>query len=463
MAMTESETIDRIIEEEKKSDLYSEKYRGFPIWRLFRFHCRIRYLSEHIPNYTNDATRQTIPLQLAKRLQNICTSFVNLISVVVKSKNFDNVIFAFPRLQNIKGCWIDKFTDPVIDNTKLSSNPLIFQYPTKKIYDGVRWKSKRVIKTDFIVFISYLLSLFGYPFYLFSCYRRSINSLYIKAKIFFNLSAKDQKKWHYQFCSFYFQTIIYKYLFEKIKCKRIFVVNRVSFLPQIFAAHQCKIRVYEFQHGITHSSTPLFSGNYDVVADPNIFLVFGKMWIGEQYAIPIDQIINIGWAYPQWIDNMVTMSKDQLENAVLIISSPEITNKIADTVISLSKKYTIWEFHIRCHPNEKMPEETKNMINLLPNVKVIDNTIDSFIALHSYQHIIGENSSVIYEALSMGKNVGRLAYNGFTPMRLKNIVDDVFFYLNTEDDFIDFVQRFEQKTDNDAYSEFMPEIINSLI
>ena len=44
---------------------------------------------------------------------------------------------------------------------------------------------------------------------------------------------------------------------------------------------------------------------------------------------------------------------------------------------------------------------------------IVDNKIESFCALSQYECVIGENSTVMYEAMSMCKKVGRLNYGGF--------------------------------------------------
>lgn len=149
-----------------------------------------------------------------------------------------------------------------------------------------------------------------------------------------------------------------------MRCQNVYVVNRMVCLPQIIAAHQCGLMVLEFQHGITMGVTTLYAGQYDAVADPDYFLVFSEFWRGNQFAIPQDRITNIGWAYKNII-NKLPMKEVVHENTCLVISSPEISSKLVETVLLLAHEYSQFRFHIRCHPQESIS------INILKKLKSI--------------------------------------------------------------------------------------------
>ena len=82
----------------------------------------------------------------------------------------------------------------------------------------------------------------------------------------------------------------------------------------------------------TMGVTTLYAGQYDAVADPDYFLVFSEFWRGNQFAIPQDRITNIGWAYKNII-NKLPMKEVVHENTCLVISSPEISSKLVETVL----------------------------------------------------------------------------------------------------------------------------------
>lgn len=233
-------------------------------------------------------------------------------------------------------------------------------------------------------------------------------------------------------------------------------------LPQIVAAHSCGLIVAEFQHGVTMGLTILYSGHYDKVADPDYFLAFGEAWKGPQFAIPVEKIINIGWAFKDMFENTSSSVLPKL-NTCLVISSPDITAKLLGAILSLAAKYPHVNFHIRCHPQESYKNEERAKIESVPNIMIVDNTIDSSSAIKNYTYVIGENSSVLFEALSMEKLVGRLVLNGLNPISTR-VQNDGFYYIRSESDFETFLSM--TKNDNSIagnfYSKFNPTIIDSL-
>lgn len=59
-------------------------------------------------------------------------------------------------------------------------------------------------------------------------------------------------------------------------------------------------------------------------------------------------------------------------------------------------------------------------------------------ALKRYLYVVGVNSSVLFEALSMGKIVARLNFNGFCPIPT-HIEEDGFYYVSCLVDFQKFI------------------------
>jgi hypothetical protein len=121
--------------------------------------------------------------------------------------------------------------------------------------------------------------------------------------------------------------------------------------------------------------------------------------------------------------------------------------------------YSDYDFYIRCHPQEKLTECQIQKISAIKNVFIDDNSIDSFIAIESYNHIIGENSSVLFEAISLGKNVGRLSFDGFTPEQSSN---NNFYYLQSIDDFAKFVMQEPLDVKDSIYDDFKSNYFNEL-
>jgi hypothetical protein len=454
--------IRQLLDVENKLGLYDEKCCGFPIWRLYRFRDRARYLKIVNEEFAFQSRKRNYSGWFKVMIKNTWKSLSGIFSLLVCGNKYDNFVFAFPRLQNVNNKLIDKFTDPVIDNSDLRNSTRIFQMTNRDAYIGDRWHSDKIVQSEFLLFLSRMGAIFYLPFHAFTQNYRSIRRLFSKAKSDFRLTTKDLIKWQYLFCSFFLLVKMYVILYKRVCVKRIFVVSRPVYLAQIVAAHRCNMPVYELQHGVTCGETQLYSGPYCPIADPDYFLTFGSIWIGTQFAIPVEKIMNIGWAYKDFISTIPSLISHD-DNAILVISSPEISRIIVETVISLAQKYKNFKFHIRCHPQEELSSQLLQMIGKQDNIDIADNTIDSFIALRSYKHIIGENSSVLYEGLSMGKNVGKLCYNGLNEHLSEEVKNDGFFYIDNEISFTNFMRHQPVKEENnELYSDFKPEIVNNL-
>ena len=156
------------------------------------------------------------------------------------------------------------------------------------------------------------------------------------------------------------------------------------------------------------------------------------------YGIDENRIVNIGWAFPLLVKELnvlpVLSDKD-----ILVISDPEITDSIIDIITKLAEKNPSYKFHIRPHPMERLGRRHLEQISSFSNIVIQDNKINSNVILDSFSHIIGENSTVLYEALSMGKKVGKLCYPVFHPVYLKQEDKEAVWEIASQQDFEKFV------------------------
>lgn len=440
---------------EKDIGLYNIKKNGISLWRIFRFYSRKKLLD----NMGQTSKTRIDKVNLKKNLLSTLRSFLGLINLVFKkNKKVDNIIFAFPRLYNINGLYMDRFTDPIISQSDLKENFLIFQRAHGGSHYNPRCNRKNTVTLDFIVVTSLLLAIVLLP-YLFIFHSKKINLLFKSASKYFELSFNDLIKWYILYGQFVVSKKIYTIIFKKISPQRIFIVDREIFTPAIVASKKCNAMVYELQHGITHDDSMLYTGEYDELIDPDFFLVFGDKCIGEQYAVPIEKIINIGWAYKSWLLNLEY--KQFSNNVILIASQPEISTQIIEITRDLAIKYPLHIFHIRLHPQEQLNENQLQLISDLNNVFIVDNAKESFHAILSYKTVIGENSTLLYEAMSLGKKVGRIAFHPLTPISNEKINGGSYLY--SLDDFEEFMKSEEIITSiKNYYSEFDKKIINSL-
>ena len=351
--MTEEFLLEEFLEKEKELGLNDVQYMQMPLWRLFRVSYREKYIKKYLVDYSAQSAQRETLIWLAYSAMYFISSAFQLVKSLIAKKHYNNIVFAFPRLQKLnENLYIDKFTDPVIDATHIKESVCVFQFINRKIYKGKRWKENRVIRMEFIVFFSAFVALLLWPIIAFSA-RKEIKRLYDKVCCIFHLGTIEYVRWCIKFSFFKCEVGLYCFLFKKMRCQNVYVVNRMVCLPQIIAAHQCGLMVLEFQHGITMGVTTLYAGQYDAVADPDYFLVFSEFWRGNQFAIPQDRITNIGWAYKNII-NKLPMKEVVHENTCLVISSPEISSKLVETVLLLAHEYSQFRFHIRCHPQESI-------------------------------------------------------------------------------------------------------------
>ena len=86
------------------------------------------------------------------------------------------------------------------------------------------------------------------------------------------------------------------------------------------------------------------------------------------------------------------------------------------------------------------------------------------IAILPYNFVIGENSSVLYESLSLGKKVGRINCNGLNAIAYDAANSDGFYYINDIEDFSHFMDATVINTGKlQIYSDFNSNLFNSLI
>lgn len=460
MNIPEEEILEEFIKKEDELGLNDVQYMKIPLWRLFRSEYRIKYVKDHLKEYTFQSAQRETVLWLWYSVKYFILSAFGITKLFICKKRYDNIVFSFPRLQKLNdNLYIDKFTDPVIDRTNIRKSVCVFQFINRKICKGNRWEENRVMRMEFVVYFSVFLSLFLWPIIAFFT-RKEIKKLYNRVNCIFCLGITEYIKWYIKISFFMCEVYLYRFIFKKTKCKKVYVVNRMVCLPQIVAAHQCGLLALEFQHGVTMGNTVLYSGHYDAVADPDYFLTFGEVWKGRQFTIPLDRIVNIGWAYKDVI-NKLPLKDAFHENTCLVISSPEISGKLVDTILLLAREYSSVVFHIRCHPQESLPAKALEEIEVTPNVQVADNKIDSFMALRTYSYVVGENSSVLFEALSMGKKVARLYFNGFNPIPT-HIVNDGFCYIRGIKDFQEFLNSKNNHIQTGFYNDFNPDNINSI-
>lgn len=443
--MEEIKLLEEIDYKENNSDLGGILLFNIPIWRIVRYHTRLQYIHSKTGYIASSAKLKT-----QSRSLKLFSGFWKYIG-----KENLTVFFTFNRLININDVFLDKFEDPVIELTDLKeSNYVIVDTPNYVGYYNRVHKTHSISNEYRTLFMQILknVSLLLTPILL----GRKISLLFSKASESFNMDFSQLKQYKRGISLFTASYIYYLIWFKLLRPRRVFVVLREGYFPVIAACKKLGIPVAEFQHGITMDKTVSYTGDYDQRIDPDYFLVFGEYWKGPQFGMPLDRIINIGWAYSKYLQNTIAENTEKHDKEVLAISSPEISDAILDALQELANYDGDYSFDIRLHPCESYNESQQQKLKSISKARVVDNTTDSALVLPTYKYVVGENSSVIYEALSVGCKVGMLNMCGLRPAIDLPGIKDNFFVINNCDDFERFLTEDSNQTTSKAefYSEF---------
>lgn len=457
-----TETISNIKQEEIKLGLYKYELLHIPIWKVLRSPVVEKYLNKEFGFGKRDTTEKKI--HLFKIIGSYIKSLWGIIILFLSnSKNIDYLFMAFPRLQKFDGKYIDKFTDPLTGYLPDKTKWLIFQRPLAGVHKKPRYNSEKVFTTDFIEFTSKVMGIIFSPFIALFIFNTTFK-IYQSSKSHFKLSSIDFLKFNINIGQFLISYFFYKLVLLKLKPKKIFLVNRGINQEVIANSHKLNIETFELQHGVTFGPTILYSGLYDECLDPDYFLTFGKYWRGSHFGVPSEKIINIGWCYGSCLQEKYLHNKLNKKNKVLVISEPLFSEKIVSAIIKIAVKYKEFAYDLRLHPQEKLSKISEQKISKCSNVKIIENDIESTINVLSYDNVVGVNSSVLYEALSLGKNVGKIAFDGCEQLILNEITESSFYMIRAIDDFPKFINvEKNQNNCNQLYSLFDKKKFNEIL
>lgn len=366
-----------------------------------------------------------------------------------------NVFFPFSRLACINGEYLDRFVDPLISLSEMEYSDFFILDPPNFMGEYKRLHKANTIANEGRTVFRQSLK-YWYKIVTPVVYGKRIKRMYDKCKSVFHLDVSCLSYYMNVASTFLASYAYYHFWFKILKPRRVFVVFREAYFPQIAVCKRLGIPVAEFQHGITMGDTVSFTGDYDSRIDPDYFLAFGEFWKGPQFGMPIDRIFCVGWAYKDLIAKKIGSDVEKNVGRILVISSPEITDAVIDALSELSKTEKNYGFDIRLHPCEMLSEKQKYKLKKETNAQIVDNKIDSAIALMSYRYVVGENSSVIYEALSLGCKVGMLNLGGLRPPIDRPGIKENFFVINDVNDFERFLGEENQQSTTKAefYSDF---------
>lgn len=455
--MDEEVLLKEFVKKEEESGCYTCCVAGDYVYNIIRADIRRLYIKMN----GLEIMPFTSPLQKRKAILSFFISFWHLLKLSIKRGHIDNIIFPFHRVEKVDNLYIDKFTDPVIEFSSLKNNCLIFERSRAGVHCTPRIHAKMVVFTDvFDVFARLYAILFSRRFG--KKYKNQFNRLFEIVNHLVPYSENDRKCAIRKIMEYRALAYFYRNVYRKLSPKRVLVVPRVAFLPQMVEAKKRGITTIEFQHGITYGETSVYSGRRESLFTPDYFFAFGNMPPRNVYGIDENRIINIGWAFPLLLKKLSTILPFS-DKDILIISDPEITDKIVNIVEILAEVNPAYTFHIRPHPMEILQRKHRIVIDCRKNILLQDNKINSNVVLNSFIHIIGENSTVLYEALAMGKKVGKLCYPAFRPKYLNPTDKEAVWEIASQEDFEKYVsESIATRRSLSIYSEFDGKKIDEL-
>lgn len=440
--------------EKNITNLDRDEIHGTPIWRLVRTQFRWKYREDR------PFTVKPI-IRVKDILWNNHRSFCDFMGILFSRKRVSNLFFPHPRLFLVRDIYMERFSDSLIDLAELGDDYLIFERHQNGIHKKPRYHNSKVVYLDFIDNLTKILLYVVRP-----VLKRKYNSMVVK--LYNNLNetlALNDRSYIDLFHNIIAEFVIARFLIKpfliKLAPKRLFFAPRSTYNYVVSYCKEIGVITYELEHGIVLGESDLYSGSYNPQIDPDYFLVFGESNIGPQYGLPIHRVINIGFPYKDYVNSLNLNLYS--ENVVLVASEPEITDRLLNILVLLTDCYPQYLFYVRCHPQEQISKKQRELISQYRNIVVVDNLQESFVSVLQYQNIIGENSSVLYEAMSLHKRVGRLNFGGLNAIETKLIHGG--YYINSKEDF-DLFMTTPYANFNDSkeiYSDFQIEIFNSIL
>ncbi len=400
---------------------------GIPVWDAMRYHLRILYMRAHGINYLNPQSK----VKAGPLIRSVIRSFFQFIGF---KKSCEYLFFSFPRVDRIGGVYLDKFTDPIIEVAGLKSYA-IMEYGRGGVHFTPRLHNDRVIYLEHLVLWARIDAFFSGRFrkehhgeleHLSTCIKAAYGDILSKKKI--ESRAVYMVRYVHRLAAF----------FKKAGGKCVIGPSRAYQALPFLAAREAGIRTLELQHGITYGETVMYSGFRSTAIVPDWFCEFGDNHPKDVYGINPERMVNIGWALFDYLKT-VPSELEVKDKDVLVISAPTVSEKVLNAICILAQENRDSCFYFRPHPHEHLTPEQMDRIKNEPNITLQDNSINIAVVLQSFTYVVGENSTVLYEALSLGKRVGRLYFEGLAPLYLTEEERPLFWAVSDQTSFRAFL------------------------
>lgn len=445
MAEIGQEDIKEICSLEIKYGLYNERIGGIPLYLLIRREVRANVIRQR----GRDVMKIESPVDKVVAVKSALQSSWDLFGLFVSRKRYQTVFYSFPRVDKVNDVYLDKFTDPLIEQCNLDDDYIILDHGRAGVHAKPRLHQSKIVYWDFIHILSVIYTKICYKQF-YKRHKAHIDKLFDKIEDAYGMGF-DRQKYTKQLQTVYANIRMLQKVMHHIGARQLIGPARHTHF--FIAAKQLGLRTMEVQHGITYAETLLYSGYRDPLLTPDAFLAFGDNKPLNVYGIDENKIFNIGWAMQDYLAKLP--SKLQFgESDVLVVSDPEVSNAMIEAVHHLSESFPTIIFHFRPHPHEEMTPERRKRLAEHSNVLLQDYHINISQVLMAVKYVVGENSTVIYEALAAGKRVGKLFFKGLNPIYLNEEDRNSFWEIKDNLSFDVFLNGKSEKPNRSIYSPF---------
>lgn len=434
--MTFDEFLTQLQFQEEGAGLFDYELDGIHVYRLIRrsiVEDRLREMGFKVMNAQQGFDKK-------RSFLNVPASLWQLLKLCLLRRSASTVFISFPRVDKVGTHYLDKFVDPLVSLCLEDENDyLILDQGRGGVHLKPRLHQDHCLQTEWFVVSSRIYAkLFHKRFYRHN--RACMDALYNAIDSVFGSCCPSKPVFSYSLC--YVLRRIHKYekLFRRLKVKRALGPSRDFVRTGIVAAHRIGIPFFELQHGITYGETVMYGGYHPEEMLPDLFLAFGNNDPIDVYGIEPQRIVNIGWAFNDYIASITDFIKYK-ESDVLVISDPEITDSVISATLMLAKANPDSHFYMRPHPHEELSQEQLERLTSVPNAHLQDRRINIAMVMQGFTHVVGENSTVLYEALAAGKKVGKLYFEGLRPRYLKEEDRDCFWEISDNNTFARFLKE----------------------
>jgi len=454
-----SDLISEIILWEDEHAIHRFSYKNIPVWRLIRTEYIRRYLVNNNARTSNNFNQQTAKEYLAFFLNSVLS-----ILQILKLSSRANLILGFPRKQKYKGRWIDSFFDPLMDWMG-RENALYFDKPFNARHYIDRSNGK-VVNFEIVrlaggigKIVFRIKSLLGKSELGDSREVELIASRFGKTK----QEVVDDILATYH--GFLYEYRLAKYILNVVNPRNLLFVNRWVNFSFIAAARDLGVRPIELQHGAVGKHSFQYLTKYDTRVDPVYFLAFGEFWKNFDWGIPDENVVPIGHRY-------IGLRRGQpgqgTGKAVMLTSKPPRWRELDRIYSQVVKENPDTQFILKLHPQDVQGWENRYKVGLACNVHVIDDpTQDLYEIFSSCQAVIGDDSTLLYEASFFGLKVGLLNEDGNNPCEAIRYVGSYnFFEIKAVADVKEMLasKRFgEVDEGNPFFSEFKGDLLRNML